>query len=89
MPRKTSNQSPKSTTTKTTGDRPPLPDDWQYETASTEIEAIIDQLEQDDLTLDNAFSAFSTAVQRLQECDQFLSDRQAQAEILIETLTDD
>ncbi|MEM1425501.1 MAG: exodeoxyribonuclease VII small subunit [Cyanobacteria bacterium P01_H01_bin.130] len=88
MPRKTSSQSNKSTT-KPTGDRPSLPEDWQYETASTEIEAIIDQLEQDDLTLDNAFSAFATAVQRLQECDQFLSDRQAQAEILIETLTDD
>ena len=84
MPRKASSQK-----SKVTSDRPPLPEDWQYETASTEIETIIEQLEQDDLTLDNAFSAFETAVKRLQEYDQFLSDRQAQAEILIETLTDD
>ena len=64
-----------------------LPEDWQYETASAEVEQIIAELEQDGLSLDDAFGAFETAVKRLQECDKFLSDRQAQAEILIETLS--
>ena len=81
MPRKAASKKSKVTSQK-------LPKDWQYETASAEVEQIISELEQDSLGLDEAFGAFETAVKRLQECDQFLSDRQAQAEILIETLSD-
>lgn len=60
--------------------------DWHYETAMAEVEAIVRQLETGDLDLDQAFDQFTTAVDRLQQCDRFLRDRQAQVSLAIETL---
>jgi exodeoxyribonuclease VII small subunit len=51
-----------------------------------EVEMIVRQLETGDLDLDQAFDQFTTAVDRLQQCDRFLRDRQAQVSLAIETL---
>lgn len=68
-------------------DRPaPNPSDWHYETALAEAESVVRQLEAGDLDLDLAFEQFAIAVDRLQQCDRFLRDRQNQVSLAIETL---
>ncbi len=62
--------------------------DWHYETTVSEIEAIIDRIESGELELEAVFTEFAQAVTYLQECDGFLSERQAQMELLIERLGD-
>ena len=66
----------------------PAPDqpDWHYETALAEAETVVRQLEAGDLDLDHAFEQFAIAVDRLQQCDRFLRDRQSQVSLAIETL---
>ncbi len=63
-----------------------LPDDWRYEDALERIEAITRQLETGELPLADIFDQFAEAVGALQQCDQFLKAKQAQAQLLIETL---
>ncbi len=65
---------------------PSLPDDWSYETTLHRIEALTAQLETGDLPLAEVFEQFSEAVGALQQCDQFLQQKQQQASLLIETL---
>lgn len=72
--------------TKAQPPKPEIPDDWRYETALGEVEAIVRQLETGDLDLDLAFEQFTIAVARLQQCDHFLRDRQDQVTLAIETL---
>jgi len=68
-------------------DRPiPDPPDWHYETALAEAETVVRQLEAGNLDLDQAFEQFAIAVDRLQQCDRFLRDRQSQVSLAIETL---
>ncbi|TAD80289.1 MAG: exodeoxyribonuclease VII small subunit [Oscillatoriales cyanobacterium] len=72
--------------TKAQPPNPEIPADWRYETALGEVEAIVRQLEAGNLDLDSAFDQFTIAVARLQQCDRFLRDRQAQVSLAIETL---
>lgn len=68
---------------------PPLPEDWNYEATLRRIEVITTQLETGELPLAEVFDQFSEAVGALQQCDQFLQQKQQQASLLIETLVDD
>ena len=63
--------------------------DWTYEIAVAQVETIIDQLETGDMPLAEIFEQFEQAVEQLQRCDSFLKEKQAKAQLLIETLTDD
>ncbi len=62
--------------------------DWSYEAAVADIEAIVHQLETGELPLSQVFEQFEAAVASLQTCEQFLQDKQQQATILIETLSE-
>lgn len=66
----------------------PLPDDWDYEGAIATVEEIVGDLESGDLDLGDAFARFAIAVERLKECEQFLTERQAQVDLAITTLED-
>ncbi len=68
---------------------PALPNDWSYEDTLCRIEAITNQLETGELPLADVFDQFAEAVGALQQCDQFLKAKQAQAHLLIETLVDE
>ncbi|MGB3291673.1 MAG: exodeoxyribonuclease VII small subunit [Phormidesmis sp.] len=68
---------------------PALPDDWSYEDTLCRIGAITRQLETGELPLADVFDQFAEAVGALQQCDQFLKAKQAQAHLLIETLVDE
>lgn len=65
---------------------PALPNDWRYEDTLARIEDITEQLESGDLPLAEVFEQFSDAMIALQQCDQFLQSKQAEATLLIETL---
>ncbi|MBW4578967.1 MAG: exodeoxyribonuclease VII small subunit [Tildeniella nuda ZEHNDER 1965/U140] len=47
------------------------------------------RIESGDLELADVFDQFSSAVSYLRQCDLFLTQRQQQMDLLIETLTDD
>ncbi len=66
----------------------PAGDQWNYEAAIARIEATIAQIESGDLDLAEVFEQFRVAVEALHECESFLSERQQQIDILIETLSD-
>ncbi|NES73246.1 MAG: exodeoxyribonuclease VII small subunit [Okeania sp. SIO2D1] len=57
-----------------------------YENTVNNIESIIAQIESGSLTLEEIFGQFSLAVEQLQQCEQFLTHRREQMELLIETL---
>ncbi|MEO1182305.1 MAG: exodeoxyribonuclease VII small subunit [Cyanobacteria bacterium J06636_28] len=61
-------------------------DNWNYEAAVEQVEAIITELETGDLPLANIFEQFEKAVTELKKCDTFLQTKQQQAQLLIETL---
>ncbi|ESA33556.1 exonuclease vii small subunit [Leptolyngbya sp. Heron Island J] len=61
-------------------------DNWNYETSVEQVEAIITDLETGDLPLADIFEQFEKAVTELKKCDNFLQDKQQQAQLLIETL---
>ncbi len=63
-----------------------LPSNWRYEDTLARVEDITSQLEAGDLPLADLFEQFSEAVIALQQCDQFLHSKQAEAALLIETL---
>ncbi len=63
--------------------------DWSYEAAVRQIEAIINRIENGDMELAEVFSQFATAVDYLNQCENFLNQQQQQVDLLIETLTDD
>jgi exodeoxyribonuclease VII small subunit len=64
------------------------PENWHYETRVAEIEAIIGRIESGDLELEDVFEQFAQAVEALGQCEAFLTERQSQIELLIETLGD-
>ncbi|MGF1461266.1 MAG: exodeoxyribonuclease VII small subunit [Leptolyngbyaceae cyanobacterium] len=66
----------------------PPPTDWSYETTVEQIEAAVTRLEQGELPLAAVFEEFEQAVQQLRQCEDFLQARQAQVDLLIETLDD-
>jgi exodeoxyribonuclease VII small subunit len=63
--------------------------DWSYEATVQQVEAIMARIESGDLELADVFDQFSSAVSYLRQCDLFLTQRQQQMDLLIETLTDD
>lgn len=64
-------------------------DDWQYERAIAEVEAIVTQIESGTLPLEAIFSQFAVAVEQLQACDRYLERGREQMELLVETLDDE
>jgi len=66
-----------------------FPSDWNYEATVSEVERIISQIELGELELADVFQQFSTAVNRLRQCETFLSRQQQQVDLLIETLLDE
>ena len=62
---------------------------WSYEQKVLEIEEIIARIEAGELDLEAVFEQFSSAVESLRQCESFLQQRQQQANLLIETLTDE
>lgn len=81
----TSPTSKKKSTTRKKAESAP---DWRYEETVEKIEIIIDQIEAGSLDLEDVFDQFSVAMNYLQECDTFLTERQEKMELLIETLGD-
>lgn len=63
-------------------------DPWNYETTVATVESIIADLESGSLPLAAVLSQFEQAVQALQQCETYLSEKQQQVDLLIETLTD-
>lgn len=66
----------------------PLPADWSYEAAVQKIEEITARIESGELDLAQVFDEFAEAVEYLNQCETFLTERQQQMDLLIETLTD-
>jgi exodeoxyribonuclease VII small subunit len=66
-----------------------LPANWNYEATVSEVETIISQIELGELELADVFQQFSTAVERLRQCEAFLARQQQQVDLLIETLLDE
>lgn len=66
-----------------------IPPGWNYEATVTEIEAIINRIEMGELELAEVFEQFATAVDRLRQCETFLTRQQQQVDLLIETLLDE
>jgi exodeoxyribonuclease VII small subunit len=67
----------------------PGKEDWNYESTVRQVEAIVERIESGELELAAVFDQFAEAVNYLQQCEDFLSQRQQQVDLLIETLTDD
>jgi exodeoxyribonuclease VII small subunit len=66
-----------------------LPPNWNYEATVAEVETIINQIELGELELADVFQQFSSAVDRLRQCEAFLNRQQQQVDLLIETLLDE
>lgn len=64
------------------------PESWHYETSVAEIETIISRIESGELELEAVFEQFAQAAEALGHCEAFLSERQTQMALLIETLED-
>lgn len=62
---------------------------WSYEETVRQVEAIMARIESGELELADVFDQFTAAVSYLRQCELFLSQRQQQMDLLIETLTDD
>ncbi len=65
------------------------PNGWSYEETVRQVEAIMARIESGELELAKVFDQFATAVSYLRQCELFLSQRQQQMDLLIETLRDD
>ncbi len=66
-----------------------LPDSWKYEATVAQVERIVKQIENGELELAEVFEQFSTAIEYLRQCETFLTQRQEQMDLLIETLDKD
>jgi exodeoxyribonuclease VII small subunit len=66
----------------------PRPENWRYEATAAEIERIVNRIEMGELELEDVFEQFAQATEYLQQCEAFLNERQAQVNVLIETLGD-
>jgi exodeoxyribonuclease VII small subunit len=62
---------------------------WNYEQTVARVEEILAKIESGELELASVFEEFAIAMEYLKECESFLSERQKQVDLLIETLTDD
>lgn len=59
---------------------------WNYESSIEQIETIITKIEAGELSLEEVFTQFEVAVNSLQKCETFLTQRQQKMQLLIETL---
>ena len=59
---------------------------WNYEASVSQVESIIAQLETGELSLEEVFDQFGQAVVFLQQCEAYLGTKQAEMDLLIETL---
>jgi exodeoxyribonuclease VII small subunit len=59
---------------------------WNYEEAVAGVEEILTAIEGGNLELTEVFSQFAVAVDRLQQCENFLATQQEQVELLLENL---
>lgn len=66
-----------------------VPDNWNYEATVAKAEAIIQQIESGELELAEVFDQFAVAAEYLRQCENFLTTRQKQVNLLIETLADE
>jgi exodeoxyribonuclease VII small subunit len=62
---------------------------WSYETAIAKVEEAIAKIESEELDLVSVFENFTTAIEELQKCEQFLTEKQQQMGLLVETLESD
>ncbi len=67
---------------------PSVQDAWNYEATVNRVEEIMAQIEAGELELAEVFDQFAAAMEYLRQCETFLSQRQKQMDVLIETLTD-
>jgi exodeoxyribonuclease VII small subunit len=66
-----------------------LPETWNYEATVAQVETIIEQIEAGELSLAEVFEQFAAAVKSLRQCEAFLTKRQQQMDLLIETLSEE
>jgi exodeoxyribonuclease VII small subunit len=66
----------------------PQPNPWSYEDTVATVEALIADLESGRLPLAEVLAQFEQAVQALQQCETYLSEKRTQVDLLIETLSD-
>lgn len=66
-----------------------FPEGWNYEATVKQIEVIMARIEAGELELADVFDQFAAAMEYLRQCETFLSRRQKQMDLLIETLTDE
>lgn len=59
---------------------------WNYEQTVAEVEEILAAIEGGDLELTEVFSQFAVAVDRLGQCENFLTQQHEQVELLLENL---
>lgn len=59
---------------------------WNYEETVNGVEEILAAIEGGDLELTEVFSQFAVAVDRLNQCENFLSTQREQVELLLENL---
>ncbi|ACB54380.1 putative exodeoxyribonuclease VII small subunit [Crocosphaera subtropica ATCC 51142] len=64
------------------------PNDWNYETAISSVEEMINKIESGNLPLETVFEEFELAVEQVNQCEQFLNQGMEKMELLIETLED-
>jgi len=62
--------------------------DWHYETAIARVETLVKQIEGGELDLADVFDRFAAANRDLEQCEAFLSAKQEQIDLTIETLDD-
>ena len=59
---------------------------WNYEETVDGVEKILVAIEGGDLELTEVFSQFAVAVDRLEQCENFLTQQREQVELLLENL---
>ena len=59
---------------------------WNYEETVAGVEEILAAIEGGNLELTEVFSQFAVAVDRLNQCENFLSTQREQVELLLENL---
>jgi exodeoxyribonuclease VII small subunit len=59
---------------------------WNYEETVDGVEEILAAIEGGNLELTEVFSQFAVAVDRLQQCEEFLATQREQIELLLENL---
>jgi exodeoxyribonuclease VII small subunit len=60
--------------------------DWNYEETVNQVELIVEKIETGNLDLAEVFEQFAIAAKQLQQCEQFLNEKQQQIDLLVEVL---